>query len=106
MPSINRPKRNVDMAAQRNHHSARHVSLSKASLRACGLNCAYAGVCTKLKKYSKPIQAMPDSTWSQRAMNWNPPLALKKLSKMTESVITRKHTSAPSDGGETRPETG
>ena len=42
--------RNVAIAAHRNHHSARHVSLSNASLRAPGLSSANDGVWTKLKK--------------------------------------------------------
>ena len=47
---MSRPVTTVATAAQRNHHSARHVSLSNALLRAAASISAYAGTCTKLKK--------------------------------------------------------
>ena len=66
MPRMKMPVRKVRAAAQRNHQSARHVSLSKASPRAAGLSSAYAGTWTKLKKYSRPIHVMPPNTWNHR----------------------------------------
>ena len=53
------PVTKVAAAAMRNHHSARQVTLSNASVRAPADSSAYAGTWTKLKKYSRPIQATP-----------------------------------------------
>src|ERR1700753_3597536 len=61
-----RPNRTVAAAAQRNHHSARHVSLSKALLRAAGSISAYAGVWTKLKNHNRPIHITATITWVMR----------------------------------------
>jgi hypothetical protein len=59
---IDSPNRNVSRAAYRNHHRARKVSFRSASERAPSDSSAYAGVCTKLKKYSRPIHVIPAST--------------------------------------------
>src|SRR5262245_54812859 len=60
------PLTNVAAAAHRNHHRARDVSLSMALFRAAGSISAYAGTCTKLKKYRSPIQVMPTKTCDHR----------------------------------------
>src|SRR6185437_4820254 len=61
-----RPNSTVAAAAQRNHHRARHVSLSNALLRAAGSISAYAGVWTKLKNHKIPIHIMATITWVMR----------------------------------------
>src|SRR3974377_785365 len=66
--SSSRPNKTVAAAAQRNHHRARHVSLSSALLRAAGSISAYAGTCTKLKNQSSPIHITATMTCAIRKM--------------------------------------
>ena len=62
IPMMSRPNNTVAAADQRNHQSARHVSLSNASLRELASISAYAGVCTKLKNHSRPIHMIATIT--------------------------------------------
>src|SRR5437660_12306700 len=66
MSRTSRPLPTVNIAAYRNHQRARHVSLSKAVLRADGSISAYAGVWTKLKNQSSPIHITANITWAIR----------------------------------------
>src|SRR5260221_3999967 len=63
---ISSPNTTVAAADQRNHQSARQVSLSNASLRELASISAKAGVCTKLKYHSRPIHITATMTWEMR----------------------------------------
>ncbi len=71
---MSRPNTTVAAADQRNHQSARQVSLSNASLRELASISAYAGVCTKLKNHSRPIHMTATMTWAmlERSLSADP----------------------------------
>src|SRR5712692_1355658 len=64
--SIRRPVRNVNIAPQRNHHSARGINWGTTSLLVAGCKAAVTWALMRLKKYSTPIQVIPATKWIQR----------------------------------------
>src|SRR5688572_11702220 len=78
---IESPNRNVSSAAYLNHQSARNVSFRRASERAPSDSSAYAGTCTKLKKYSRPIQVTPERMCPARERTSHPYPGSKKSLK-------------------------
>src|SRR3954471_1774945 len=84
MAMMSSPNAMVAAADQRNHHSARQVSLSNASLRELASISANAGVCTKLKYQSNPIHITETMTWemrkaSDRPIRWKISIARSRL---------------------------
>ena len=92
---IKRPNTTVATAAQRNHHSARHVSLSSALLRAAGSISAYAGTCTKLKNHRSPIHMIATMTCEMRNAPQSP--SRVKISSVDPAIGSPQSVRKPAE---------
>src|SRR5256885_1694316 len=69
-PQYQNPTKTVTRALQRNQFRAGKVKFWKILGLAAASTCFMKGTLIRLKKYSRPTQAMPAIMWNQRSMSW------------------------------------